>query len=65
MGDGGWWKSVQLMVSNLGADLRRLAVNSGYQVFPFSFVFGMVGVNVVVYPCTIENEEAARGDMQL
>lgn len=44
----------------LGGEFRIGAI---HEVFSFSlyFVFGMDGMNVVVHPCAIENEEAVRG----
>ena len=48
-----------------GEALRgEFRIGAIHEVFSFSrlyFVFGMDGMNVVVHPCTIENEEAVRG----
>ena len=44
----------------LGGEFRIGAI---HEVFSFGlyFVFGMDGMDVVVHPCAIENEEAVRG----
>ena len=42
----------------------EFGIGAIHQVFSFRrlyFVFGIDGMNVVVHPCTIENEEAVRG----